>query len=115
MKKDSIVVEFNLTSNEFILGVMNNSHPMRLFYDAGIPIVISTDDAGVSRNNLSTEYLKLASRYPFSYNQLKSFAYNSVTFSFLSSPDKQRMKKLLDRKFQSFEAGIASKMQTVLK
>ena len=35
--------------------VRGNKHPIRLYYDAGVPIVLSTDDAGVSRNNLSNE------------------------------------------------------------
>jgi adenosine deaminase len=108
MKESHIAVEINLTSNEFILGIKNNDHPINLYYQAGVPIVISTDDAGVSRNNLTTEYVKLASRYNFTYKQIKSFVFNSIQYAFLSETEKAALLKKLAIKFQEFEAKIAS-------
>ncbi|MDW3649330.1 MAG: adenosine deaminase [Bacteroidia bacterium] len=108
MAENQIPVEVNLTSNEFILGISGPEHPLKLYHEFGVPIVISTDDAGVSRNNLSSEYTKLGSRYDFSYRDIKGFVYNSIRYSFMSTEDKERSLKLLDEKFEAFEAMIAS-------
>jgi adenosine deaminase len=108
MKSDSIAIEINLSSNEFILGVKGNDHPINLYYTAGVPVVISTDDAGVSRNNLSYEYVLLASRYHFSYKQIKTFVFNSIKYSFLKENEKLDIEKKLNQRFEFFEAKIAS-------
>ena len=100
-------VEINLTSNEFILGVKNSAHPITLYQKQHVPIVISTDDAGVSRNNLTQEYVLAASRYRLSYAEIKQFVYNSIRYSFMTELDKQRNMKVLDHKFRAFEAEIA--------
>ena len=108
MKTKKIPVEINLTSNEFIWGVKNNDHPIHLYFNAGVPLVISTDDAGVSRNNLITEYVKLASRYHFTYRQIKSFVFNSIAYSFMREKDKAVVLKNLVTKFQEFESQMAT-------
>jgi adenosine deaminase len=108
MKENQIPVEINLTSNEFILGIKNNDHPINIYFNAGIPIVISTDDAGVSRNNLASEYVKLSSRYNFTYKQIKSFVFNSIKYSFLNETEKTAVQKKLALKYEAFEAKIAA-------
>jgi len=106
--KNNAVIEINLTSNEFILGVKNNEHPYLIYSSYGVPLVISTDDSGVSRNNLSHEYRLLATRYKPSYMRIKEYVYNSIEYSFLPSEDKYRLKKLLDDKFSIFESEMAN-------
>lgn len=115
MAEQEIPVEVNLTSNEFILGVSGPEHPLKLYHEFGVPLVISTDDAGVSRNNLSSEYTKLGSRYDFSYEEIKGFVYNSIRYSFMSAEDKKRSLGLLDAKFKAFEAMIASHYKKLRK
>jgi adenosine deaminase/adenosine deaminase CECR1 len=63
LKTRDVAIEVNLTSNAFILGVKNESHPITVYRRHKVPFVISTDDAGVSRNNLSSEFLIFVSRY----------------------------------------------------
>lgn len=106
--KENAVVEINLTSNEFILGVSGNAHPYLIYEDYGVPMVISTDDSGVSRNNLSNEFVLLASRYQPSYAQIKEYVYNSIRFSFMEDDAKQQVFKRLDKQFLDFEAEIAN-------
>lgn len=106
MQRDKIAVEINLTSNEFILGVKNNDHPIRLYFDAGVPLVICTDDAGVSRISLTAEYVKLASRYDFTYTEIKSFVYNSIRYSFLKEREKELIIQSLNNRFKDFEDQI---------
>ncbi len=108
MHDQQIAVEVNLSSNEFILGIKDNAHPVMLYRSYGVPFVLSTDDAGVSRNNLSGEYVLYASRYKPDYSAVKKLSYDSLRYSFLSDADKQRLLKALDGKFAQFEAEIAA-------
>jgi adenosine deaminase len=107
MREKKVAVEINLTSNEFILGVKGEAHPLMLYRHAGVPFVISTDDAGVSRNNLSGEYVLYASRYKPTYDALKETVFNSIRFSFLSDAEKTAELKKLTQRFAVFEARMA--------
>lgn len=106
--KRSAAIEINLTSNQFILGVARKEHPYLLYSGYGVPLVISTDDSGVSRDNLSAEYVLLASRYHPIYTKIKEYVYNSIKFSFLSPADKVSANKVLDSKFTKFETEISN-------
>jgi hypothetical protein len=108
MRDQQIPVEVNLSSNDFILGVKGAAHPVTLFRKYGVPFVLSTDDAGVSRNNLSGEYVLFAARYQPTYAEVKKLSYDSIRYSFLADTDKQRLLKGLDGKFGKFEAEIAA-------
>jgi adenosine deaminase/adenosine deaminase CECR1 len=107
LREKKVAVEINLTSNDFILGVKGEAHPVLLYRHAGVPFVISTDDAGVSRNNLSGEYVLYASRYKPTYDMLKETVFNSIRFSFLSDADKTAELAKLTQRFAQFEARMA--------
>jgi len=81
---------------------------VQLYASHTVPFVISTDDAGVSRNNLTGEYLLYVSRYKPTYDELKHIVYNSITYSFLSEQEKRQEHLKLDQRFRQFEARIAS-------
>ena len=109
MSRSHIAVEINLSSNEYILGIKNDAHPLMLYYRFHVPVVISTDDAGVNRSSLTEQYVLLASRYKnISYSDIKNFVYNSITYSFLNAPKKEALKKDLDRRFKKFEQYVLS-------
>lgn len=105
MKDEQIAVEINLTSNEFILNVKNDEHPISLYHQHGVPIVISTDDAGVLRTNLTEQYVLLAKRYPeFSYSEIKQLVFNSIRFSFIEDETlKTSILRKLENDFVGFE------------
>jgi len=107
MRDEKIAVEVNLSSNDFILGIKDQAHPVTLYRKYGVPYVLATDDAGVSRNNLSGEYVLYAARYQPDYAEVKKLSYDSIRYSFLTDADKQRLLKALDGKFAKFEAEIA--------
>jgi adenosine deaminase/adenosine deaminase CECR1 len=107
MREKDIPVEINLTSNAFINGVQGDNHPITLYRKYGVPYVISTDDAGVTRHNLSNEYVLFASRYKPGYAELKKASYNSIRYSFLNAADKARLTRQLDARFAKFEAEVA--------
>jgi len=101
--KENSAIEINLTSNQFILGVEKNAHPYQIYAAYGVPMVISTDDSGVSRNNLTNEFMLLASRYKPNYALIKTYVYNSIKYSFLSDDEKTKQMAILDKRFVDFE------------
>jgi adenosine deaminase/adenosine deaminase CECR1 len=107
MRKDDIPVEINLTSNAFISGIEGANHPVTLYRQYGVPYVISTDDAGVTRHTLSNEYVLFASRYKPDYAEIKRTSYNSIRYAFLPVAEKQRLTRQLDERFAAFEAKVA--------
>lgn len=83
MRDNHIVVEICLSSNESILGVVGKAHPFMLYRRAGVPVTICTDDEGISRSNLTMEYVKAVQRYDLDYGDLVELARNSIEYSFL--------------------------------
>ncbi|MFL6709635.1 MAG: adenosine deaminase [Massilia sp.] len=108
MKAAKIPVEINLTSNAFISGVSGDNHPVTLYRKYGVPFVIATDDAGVTRHDLSHEYMLFASRYRPDYAEVKRLSYDSVRYAFLPEAQKQRLSRQLDLRFSRFEADMAA-------
>lgn len=47
MRERGIAVEILLTSNDTILRVSGNRHPLNLYRQQGVPFVLATDDMGV--------------------------------------------------------------------
>jgi adenosine deaminase/adenosine deaminase CECR1 len=111
MAKNKIAIEINLVSNEFILKVKENRHPITLYKEFAVPIVISTDDAGILRTNMTEQYVLLAKRYKdISYSDIKQYVYNSINYSFIKEPSVQKeLLKNLDKRFKTFEANFEMK------
>ncbi len=83
MASRPVLVEIALTSNDVILGVRGAEHPVNVYLKAGVPIALVTDDEGVSRIDLSNEFVRAARDYGFSYLTLKRFVRNSVEYGFI--------------------------------
>ncbi len=83
MAREHIAVEINLTSNAVILGVKGADHPLSLYRAAGVPFMLSTDDEGVSRSDMTNEYLRAVTEQGLRYADLKESARNSLTYAFL--------------------------------
>lgn len=115
MNKRKVAVEINLVSNEFILHVKNDQHPVMFYYTHKVPVVISTDDAAVLRTDLTQQYILLASRYPsLKYDDIKGIVRNSIIYSFLPPVLKEQKLRQLDKAFEQFENDIASQKFTYL-
>jgi adenosine deaminase len=54
--------------------VRGKDHPLPAYLAAGVPVVISTDDAGVSRIDMTNEYFRAARDYGLDYRTLKAIA-----------------------------------------
>ncbi|MGA2352218.1 MAG: adenosine deaminase [Terracidiphilus sp.] len=83
MAEKHVMVEINLTSNEGILGVNGSKHPFQLYRASHVPIALSTDDEGVSRIDITHEYVRAARDYHLTYQDLKQLARTSLEHSFL--------------------------------
>lgn len=83
MARDRVAVEINLTSNAVILGVKGRDHPLSLYREAGVPVVLSTDDEGVSRSDMTNEYLRGVTEQHLGYRDLKQMARDSLHYAFL--------------------------------
>jgi adenosine deaminase len=83
MAKRNVLVEICLTSNDVILGVRDDDHPLPAYRKYGVPVALATDDEGVSRADMTTEYLRAAQTYRLSYSDLKNMARASLEHSFL--------------------------------
>jgi adenosine deaminase len=78
-----VMVEINLSSNEGILGIKGAEHPFALYRAAHVPVALSTDDEGVSRIDLTREYVRAALDYHLAYPDLKQLARTGMEHSFL--------------------------------
>ena len=104
MAQHHIPVEINLTSNRVILGVSGDSHPLNLYRRFGVPVVLSTDDQGLLRTDMTQEYLLAAREQGLGYRALKALARASLTYSFLpEGPERTALLDGLDRDFEQFE------------
>lgn len=84
MSDDLKAIEVPLTSNKVILEVEGEDHPIVEYMKNNVPIVLSTDDPGILRTNITDEYVIAASTYPeFSYEDFKKINRNTLEFSFL--------------------------------
>jgi adenosine deaminase len=83
MSANHVMVEINLTSNDVILGVSGKNHPLPLYRRFGVPVALSTDDEGVSRIDLTHEYVRAVETYALSYADLKQMVRTSLEHNFL--------------------------------
>ncbi|KTC66525.1 adenosine deaminase [Legionella adelaidensis] len=83
MAKKPVAVEINLTSNQEILNIFGLKHPLHYYLTHHVPVVLSTDDEGILRTDLTREYAKAVTQQHLGYNDLKNISRNALTYSFL--------------------------------
>ncbi|NBE56342.1 adenosine deaminase [Streptomyces sp. YC537] len=83
MAAKEVAVEVPFTSNAQILGVRGADHPFETYRRYGVPVVLATDDPGISRVDISHEYRYAAETYGLSYAELKDVARASLEYAFL--------------------------------
>jgi adenosine deaminase len=83
MAAKHVMVEINLTSNDVILGVSGKDHPLPIYRKYHVPVSFSTDDEGVSRINMTHEYVRAAESYALSYADLKQMVRTGLEHNFL--------------------------------
>ncbi len=84
MSQHAIPVEINLTSNEMILGISPQQHPLKLYLKHQVPVVLSTDDEGILRTDLTQQYVKAVQEHGVDYQTLQRINRNTLEFSFMA-------------------------------
>jgi len=83
MAAKHVMVEVNLSSNEAILDIYGVNHPFPFYRAAHVPVALSTDDEGVSRIEITGEYVRAALDYRLTYPDLKQLARTGMEHNFL--------------------------------
>jgi len=83
MARNHVLVEISLTSNDVILGVSGNDHPFPLYRMFHVPVALCSDDEGVSRIDLTHEYVRAVQTYDLKYADLKQMVRAGIEHSFL--------------------------------
>ena len=83
MAAKRVMVEIALTSNDVILGISGKNHPFPIYRKFGVPVALSTDDEGVSRIDLTHEFVRAVETYGLRYADLKQFIRTGLEHSFL--------------------------------
>lgn len=83
MREKQIAVEINLISNKQILNISGQYHPLNYYLNHQVPVVLSTDDEGVLRTDLTTQYVEAVIEHQLDYRTIKQINRNALTYSFL--------------------------------
>jgi adenosine deaminase CECR1 len=103
MRNGPYLVEINLISNLLLEYVADFSqHPFPEYLRIGIPVALSTDDRGMWDSNLSDEYFVAVHEFNLSWEELVQLGRNSLKFSFVDEPTKQRLLAAYEKRVQSF-------------
>ena len=83
MARKKIGVTILLTSNAQILGVTGEDHPFRAYMDAGVPVMLATDDQGISRGSHTAEFERAITTYGLHWEQVKKLIRTSMDQAFI--------------------------------
>lgn len=83
LREHDTPLEVCITSN-LVTGVVKRleDHPVRRLFDAGVPIVLNTDDPAMFRCTLVGEYRLAARHFGFSETELRGIAENGFRYRF---------------------------------
>jgi aminodeoxyfutalosine deaminase len=83
LRESDIPLEICITSN-LATGVVSRieDHPVRRLYEAGVPIVLNTDDPAMFACTLVGEYRLAARHFAFTESELRGIAANGFRYAF---------------------------------
>lgn len=79
LARRGVALEVCITSNVATGAVSSlDAHPVRRLFDAGVPVVINTDDPALFRTSMMDEYKLAAERFGFTREELAAVAANGL-------------------------------------
>ncbi len=84
MRRRHVLVEICLTSNWSILGVAGRNHPLPLYLRYHVPVALATDDEGVSRSDMTRQFVRAERDFQLPYATLKRMVRDSLDHAFLA-------------------------------
>ena len=83
LRDHQIPLEICITSNLRTAAVASlKQHPVKKLFDAGVPIILNTDDPALFDCTLQSEYELAAREFGFTQEQLAEIAGNACRFAF---------------------------------
>jgi adenosine deaminase len=93
MKKNDIAIEVPFTSNQRLNGIGPKGHPFPIYAGNNIPVTLATDDPGILKVDLTSQFVEAVYSFSpdqnatnsilLSFDQILEFTRNSLEFSFL--------------------------------
>lgn len=83
MAEHHLPVEINLISNMKILNISGQHHPLNYYLAHKVPVVLSSDDEGVLRTDLTRQYVEAVLGHGLDYPVIKQMNRNTLTYAFL--------------------------------
>lgn len=104
LAQNKIALEICPTSN-IRLGVFPNleSHPLRLLYDAGVPVTVNSDDPPLFNTTLTDELQLLPGAFDFTLEEIDDVLLNGVRCSFLPDDDKDDLESQFRRELETLK------------
>jgi adenosine deaminase CECR1 len=110
MRNGPYMVEINLISNLLLEYVAQYSqHPFPEYLRLGVPVALSTDDRGMWDSNLTDEYFVAVKEFNLSWEEMVQLGRNSLKYSFLDEPTKQKLLASYEKRVQAFAQQFQSK------
>jgi adenosine deaminase CECR1 len=110
MRNGPYMVEINLISNLLLEYVSDYSqHPFPEYLRTGIPVALSTDDRGMWDSNLTDEFFVAVKEFNLSWSEIVKLGRNSLVYSFVDAPTKQRLLANYDKRMAAFEQQFQKK------
>jgi len=81
LRERQIPIEVSVTSN-YATGAVVGEHPVRRMFDAGLLVVINTDDPAMFSSTLTGEYRRLVERHGFTQGEVRRLAGNAFRAAF---------------------------------
>lgn len=98
LRERQIPIDVCVTSNYATGAVAAGAeHPVRRMFDAGLMLVINSDDPAMFRTSLNDEYRRWHERHGFSEEELRELAKNSFRAAFLPQEEKAAFLAAMER------------------
>lgn len=106
VRKRGVTLEMCPTSNIQTAAVKAiTRHPLRAFYQIGLPVTINTDDPSVSNTTLTDEYMVAVRGIGVTMPEIKQMILTGVRAAFLSYSEKERLEALFTEALSDSKEG----------